>query len=56
MAPTVGIEDLTTRQREILELVAKGLTNEDVGGVLGISLGTVRTHVTAILALSLIHI
>ena len=41
---------LTKRQREILELVAKGLTNEDIGGVLGLSFATVRSHVTGILA------
>ena len=44
------IERLTRRQREILELVAKGLTNEDIGKVLGLSYTTVRSHVTGILA------
>lgn len=44
------LERLTPRQREILELVAKGLTNDDIGGVLGISFATVRAHMTAILA------
>jgi len=46
----VGLEYLTPRQREILGLVAKGLTNEDIGGVLGISAATVKTHITAVLA------
>ena len=44
------IEDLSKRQLEVLELLAKGLTNEELAGVLGISSATVRTHVTAILA------
>ncbi len=44
------IERLSRRQLEVLELLAKGLTNEDLAGVLGISSTTARTHVTAILA------
>jgi TolB-like protein len=48
--PTTLLERLSTRQREILELIAKGLTNEDIGGVLSISPATVRTHMTALLA------
>ena len=44
------LEKLSSRQREILELLAKGLTNAEIGSVLGISPTTVRTHVTAILA------
>ncbi len=41
---------LSKRQLEILELIAKGLTNDELAGVLGISPTTVRTHITAILA------
>jgi DNA-binding CsgD family transcriptional regulator len=44
------IERLSRRQLEVLELLAKGLTNEDLASVLGISPTTARTHVTAILA------
>ncbi|MBL9106164.1 MAG: hypothetical protein JNL82_34900 [Myxococcales bacterium] len=43
------IERLSKRQLEVLELLAKGLTNEELAGVLGISPTTARTHVTAIL-------
>jgi len=50
MSPRTGLEQLTPRQREILELMAKGLTNEEIGGALGISPATVKTHVTALLA------
>lgn len=44
------IEALSKRQLEVLELLAKGLTNEELARVLAISPTTVRTHVTAILA------
>lgn len=44
------IQALSKRQLELLELLAKGLTNEELASVLGISPTTVRTHVTAILA------
>ncbi len=40
--------DLTPRQREVLELVAKGLTNPEICNVLGISRGTVKIHLAAI--------
>lgn len=46
----VDIQCLSARQIEVLELVAKGLTNEEIAAVLAISPTTVRTHVTALLA------
>lgn len=39
---------LSARQRDVLELMVKGLTNEEIGGVLAVSPATVRTHITAI--------
>ena len=39
---------LTARQREVLELVSKGLTNPEICRVLGISRGTVKIHLAAI--------
>jgi TolB-like protein len=39
---------LTARQREVLELVGKGLTNPEICRVLGISRGTVKIHLAAI--------
>lgn len=40
---------LTHRQLEVLELLAKGLTNPEIGDVLSIGLGTVKHHVSAII-------
>jgi pimeloyl-ACP methyl ester carboxylesterase len=42
-------EDLTARQREVLDLVARGLDNRSIAARLKISEKTVRNHVTIIL-------
>jgi len=42
--------DLTVREIEILKMVAKGLTNKDIGQALNISSLTVKNHVKSILA------
>lgn len=39
---------LTTRQREILELAAKGLTNPEIAQLLDIAPGTVKVHMAAV--------
>jgi len=46
-APTLG--DLTGRETEILKLVARGLSNKEIGTELHISENTVKTHVRHIL-------
>jgi DNA-binding NarL/FixJ family response regulator len=47
---TSGIEALTARERQVLELVAGGLTNSQIGERLFISPKTASVHVSAILA------
>jgi len=47
-APAAPTAELTTREREVVELVAEGLRNEEVGRRLGISEKTVRNHLTAV--------
>jgi two-component system response regulator NreC len=42
-------ELLTTREREVLQLVAEGKSNKDVANLLNLSLYTVETHRTHIL-------
>ena len=43
-------EPLTGREVEVLQLVAQGLTNQEIAEALTIGVGTVRTHVSNILA------
>jgi len=45
-----GITPLTTRQRQLLALVADGFSNVQVARTLGISRHTVRTHLQQIYA------
>lgn len=42
--------DLTTRERELLGLMARGLNNQEIGTQLGIAVPTVKFHITHILA------
>jgi DNA-binding NarL/FixJ family response regulator len=48
--PEGGIEPLTPREREVLELVAEGLSNRAIAVELGISEHTVKFHVGSLLA------
>ena len=42
------IADITERQREVVELIAAGLSNEEVGRRLGISPRTAKAHSDAL--------
>jgi len=41
--------DLTSRELEVLQVLARGLTNKEIAGVLRISVNTVRNHVNSII-------
>jgi DNA-binding NarL/FixJ family response regulator len=43
--PAAQPEDVTTREQEVLELIAEGLANRSIGERLGISTRTVQKHV-----------
>jgi DNA-binding NarL/FixJ family response regulator len=44
------MRELTEREREVLSLMAQGLSNAEIGRHLFITEGTVKTHVARILA------
>ncbi|MGY1831608.1 LuxR C-terminal-related transcriptional regulator [Geodermatophilus sp. SYSU D01180] len=46
-APDRALDRLTERQREVAELVAQGLSNEEIARRLFLSLATVKSHLTA---------
>ncbi|MFJ8182733.1 response regulator [Streptomyces sp. NPDC096105] len=48
-APVAELSGLTGRERGVLTLVAAGLTNAEIAGQLGITVGTVKSHVNALL-------
>jgi pimeloyl-ACP methyl ester carboxylesterase/DNA-binding CsgD family transcriptional regulator len=47
-APAAAFPELTAREREVLELIARGLANDEIAARLGISSKTVRNQVSAL--------
>ncbi|MEO7270053.1 MAG: response regulator transcription factor [Knoellia sp.] len=50
VVPTQGLERLTSREKEVLRLVALGRTNGEIARALFVSESTVKTHVARTLA------
>jgi DNA-binding NarL/FixJ family response regulator len=48
--PGRRLEGLTPREREVLVSIATGMSNAEIGTALGITTGTVKVHVNALLA------
>jgi DNA-binding NarL/FixJ family response regulator len=49
------VHRLSSREREVLELIARGATNDDIAARLSIARPTVKTHVGALLAKLQVH-
>jgi DNA-binding NarL/FixJ family response regulator len=45
-----GLDGVTEREREVLMLIARGLSNGEIADHLRLSLATVKTHITRLLA------
>jgi two-component system, NarL family, sensor kinase len=50
LQPTISLQDLTPKEREVLALLAKGLTNKAIAKELEVAEKTVKTHVSSVLS------
>jgi len=50
LTPSADLNLLTGREREVLTLIARGLSNSEIAGRLHLTEGTVKTHVSRILS------
>lgn len=50
LADSLALQDLTLREMQVLGLLAQGECNKGIARVLDVSLGTVKTHVRAIMS------
>lgn len=46
---SIGLDELTDREREVLRLVGTGLTNTAIAGKLTVTEGTVKTHLNRVM-------
>jgi DNA-binding NarL/FixJ family response regulator len=49
LADQATLDELTRRERDVLELIARGLSNREIAAALGVEESTIRTHVKRIL-------
>jgi two-component system nitrate/nitrite response regulator NarL len=54
-APPGALEELTSRERDVLVRIARGLTNREAAGELGISVRTVEAHRDSLMRKLRIH-
>ena len=50
LAQRVGSDQLTPRETEVLNLMARGKSNQEIGHDLFVSTGTVKAHIKSIFA------
>jgi len=50
LADHAKLDQLTAREREVLELLARGLSNREIASALVVEESTIRTHVKRVLA------